>query len=488
MKKKFPKSLSTSNFSKSKLSGNIGSNSLKSSLKGSKSTFKFREPYFCPLHKISAEELENSTPYLKNWSERRVLSPPKRRSFHSSCVYKDFLYIFGGKDITEGKLSDIAKLKLTDKDAKWETVTPSNDTLEPLAYHTGTLINDKYYIIGGNDKYIRQSPFIYIYSINDNVLKKIRIEKNGDICYLAMHSANYYQAQDEIILFGGYSEGEMLNSIFKYNINSDEITKVDYSEEDKNNIPSPRTGHTSFIINNDLYIFGGSMKDGRLLNDLWKLDLKKIKWSMIKTENPPSPRSGHSLLNINDKIYIFGGKIGNFQESNDLWEYDLKNNKFLLLHDTMLEQFTDEEIEEFKLEEQNKKNKKGDDFHFISKKEQDDKLNPFSKFYKDNKSKLVYKSQSTKELNKNEYENEIFINPGYYQMKHSSIFNLDNKDMNSAILMLDMLLPYKIGDKGIKMPLPRDGQTLDHYEGQLIVFGGDRNKYPFNDLYFLKLI
>ena len=55
------------------------------------------------------------------------------------------------------------------------------------------------------------------------------------------------------------------------------------------------------------------------------------------------------------KSIYFGGIIGNFQESNDLWRYDIGSNTFTLLHDTMLEQFTDEEIEEFKREENKKK-------------------------------------------------------------------------------------------------------------------------------------
>ena len=58
---------------------------------------------------------------------------------------------------------------------------------------------------------------------------------------------------------------------------------------------------------------------------------------------------------VNNEIYIFEGKIGMFQECNDLWKFDINGNKFILLHDTTLEQFTDEEIEEFKREENNKK-------------------------------------------------------------------------------------------------------------------------------------
>ena len=537
---KLTKSLSVQNI-KSNKAGSVAS----SSLKGTKTNFKFREPYYAPLHSWPQNNEEDCKNNLKKWREKRTLCPPKRRSFHTSCIYEetedepgDYLYIFGGKDITEGKLSDIIKINLNLEKPKWVNVIPkNNEFLEPLAYHTGTLVGDKYYIIGGNDKYIRQSGFIYIYDLKEKKLEKIKVEKNEDVCYLSMHSADYNQAKNEIILFGGYSEGEMLNTIYRFNIEAKEITKIDSAETDVNKIPLPRTGHASFISDNNLYIFGGTIKDGGLLNDLWKLNLETVTWEKLlpkdnnNTDNNnnnandnnnspenennnenaelnnnqnqnnssnnecllPSPRSGHSIVfKNNNEVYIFGGKIGNFQESNDLWKYDISSNQFTLLHDSMLEQFTDEEIEEFKREENKKKKKKGSDFHFITKKEMDDKVNPFSKLYTENKGynkKFLFKSKSTKEINVNDYEKEIFVNPGYYQMKHSSIFNLDNKDVNSGILALDMLLPYKVGDQGIKIPLPRDGQSLEFYnkENQLILFGGDRNKYPFNDLYFFNL-
>ena len=223
MYRRLPKSLSTQNMSmtKKKRAGSVAP----TSLKGTQTNFKFREPYFAPLHNISQEIENNSLKYLKSWKEKRTLSPPKRRSFHTSCIYKNYLYIFGGKDITEGKLNDIMRINLDIEDhPKWENITPNNEKLEPLAYHTGTLIGEKYYIIGGNDKYIRQSSFIYIYDLENNNLEKIKIEKNEDICYLSMHTADYYEPKKEIILFGGYSEGEMLNTIFKFNIETNEIT------------------------------------------------------------------------------------------------------------------------------------------------------------------------------------------------------------------------------------------------------------------------
>ena len=56
---------------------------------------------------------------LNNWSVLRTFSAPKRRSFHSSLIYNDYLYIFGGKDITEGKLNDIQKINLKIDKPKW---------------------------------------------------------------------------------------------------------------------------------------------------------------------------------------------------------------------------------------------------------------------------------------------------------------------------------------------------------------------------------
>ena len=502
MSRRMQKLNSTGSIFKNKSSGTnvAASASFKNS---SQAKLKFHEPYFSSLHNDNKDENQ----YLseaKNWSEKRVMNPPKRRSFHTSCVYDNHLYIFGGKDITEGKLGDIMKLNLLEEDSEWIEVKPEKGKiLEPLAFHSGTLIGDKYYIIGGNNVFLRQSCNIYIYNLSENILSKIKMEKNDKndnvVYYLSMHSADYYEQRNEIILFGGYSDGNLINKVFRFNLKNHDtrMQKI----EDEENAPEPRIGHASFIFKDSLYIFGGSVEDGNLLNDLWKLDLNNFSWLKIIENNKyndnelliPSPRSGHALSHINSEdnfVYIFGGKIGNFQEGNDLWKYDISNNEFKLIHDTILEQYSAEELEEFLKEKNANKKNKESEFHFISKKEQEDRLNPYSKLYLDNKNiskRILFKSISTKELNKNEYENEIFVNPGYHQMKHSSIYNLDNKDINNAIATLDMLLPYKIGEKGIKMPLPRDGSTLQFFQDKLYVFGGDRNKYPFNDLYIFNL-
>ena len=123
MSRRIQKSQSTQSIFKSKGSGSVGG--ISTTLKNTQSTkFKFHEPFYSSLHGDPNEENPYSSE-TKKWKEERVLNPPKRRSFHTSCIYDNYLYIFGGKDITEGKLSDIMRLNLMEEESpKWEEVIP----------------------------------------------------------------------------------------------------------------------------------------------------------------------------------------------------------------------------------------------------------------------------------------------------------------------------------------------------------------------------
>lgn len=66
---------------------------------------------------------------VDQWQEIRPKNPPKRRSFHSSFVYKDYLYIYGGLDILTGKLNDMLKLNLQSENPEWVEVIPEGNKL-----------------------------------------------------------------------------------------------------------------------------------------------------------------------------------------------------------------------------------------------------------------------------------------------------------------------------------------------------------------------
>jgi hypothetical protein len=76
-------------------------------------------------------------------------------------------------------------------------------------------------------------------------------------------------------------------------------------------------------------------------------------------------------------------------------------------------------------------------------------------------------------------------------MKHSLIYKMDLADSNMLKKRVSTLLQRSVSildrtQKGV-VPAPRDGHSANLYKNSMVIFGGDRNKYPFNDLFFFHL-
>lgn len=50
------------------------------------------------------------------------------------------------------------------------------------------------------------------------------------------------------------------------------------------------------------------------------------------------------MISFKDRIYIFGGKVGAIHEINEFLVYNIKTNELRLIHDTLLEQYTEKEL------------------------------------------------------------------------------------------------------------------------------------------------
>ena len=62
------------------------------------------------------------------------------------------------------------------------------------------------------------------------------------------------------------------------------------------------------------------------------------------------------MVVIGDEFYIFGGKTGLIKESNEIWKFIPERNEYECVHETLLEQFTKEELS--KISAENKKDEK----------------------------------------------------------------------------------------------------------------------------------
>ena len=88
--------------------------------------------------------------------------------------------------------------------------------------------------------------------------------------------------------------------------------------EGKGLAPSPRYGHSAFVYEGSMYLFGGDDGDHRAsptnyrshhFVDLWRFDLSKMTWSEVKevTGPKPPPRSLHASALIGDKFVVYAG-------------------------------------------------------------------------------------------------------------------------------------------------------------------------------------
>jgi N-acetylneuraminic acid mutarotase len=96
------------------------------------------------LKSLSPESLTWSIPTISGES-------PSARRAHSTFVWNDKLYVFGGGDGTHA-LSDLFALDLMDpSNLRWQNLSPGGPVPVPRGYHTANLVGDKLVVFGGSD-------------------------------------------------------------------------------------------------------------------------------------------------------------------------------------------------------------------------------------------------------------------------------------------------------------------------------------------------
>ncbi|KAK1279812.1 tRNA wybutosine-synthesizing protein 2/3/4 [Acorus gramineus] len=72
--------------------------------------------------------------------------------------------------------------------------------------------------------------------------------------------------------------------------------------------PSPRLGHTSSVVGEQVYVIGGRGDPKQIFNDVWVLNTAENKWKLIECSGQVfHPRHRHATAVVGSKIYVFGG-------------------------------------------------------------------------------------------------------------------------------------------------------------------------------------
>jgi len=253
------------------------------------------------------------------WSKVKVLGgeTPQKRGFHTSTRVNNKLYIIGG-DAQNVFYKDVRVFNL--ETSKWE----SNETWldKPRAGHSCVYYRDCLYVFGGKQsegpKDSGHSCYLsdlLEYDLNRKTWKKvscnIKLQPRG------AHSCSLIESQKKMYIFGGLTSGPSASSSSSRSSSGSNIDlkylnimhvfdfeKREWSQvKCKGEIPPARAGHSSCVVKEFIYIFGGR-KGSNILQDFYVLDTKKMVWKKIYQKNPPATRAGHSMC-----YYPEGGVI-----------------------------------------------------------------------------------------------------------------------------------------------------------------------------------
>jgi len=100
-----------------------------------------------------------------------------------------------------------------------------------------------------------------------------------------------------------------------------------------NNVqPAPRIAHSQATIGNRIYIFGGRQgidMGESSLNDLFYFDIETKTWTQIPGNDTfPAERSFHQMVSVGDNLFVFGG-CGKSGRLSDLHEFDTATSKWI---------------------------------------------------------------------------------------------------------------------------------------------------------------
>ena len=266
----------------------------------------------------------------KSWQEYRVTGKaPRRRGYHASFIYDNFLYIHGGQDIREGTLDKMYKINLEPKSSEnnWEEVIWKGvEKPGKISYHKLIRYEKKVYLIGGSNLEIDNEK-MFEFDISTSEWKSVKPHGGIKPDWRDEHSAVLWN--DIIVLFSGNVKGFKSNDVWFYYIKENKWEEIKTSDP-----PAERSNHCATIYGDSMFIFGGKDSENNKLNDLWQLNLTTKAWKKIEQKGDiPIERSGWTIITYKDYLVMFGGIFELTKELGDWYVFDIKSSNWYTLFD-----------------------------------------------------------------------------------------------------------------------------------------------------------
>ena len=240
---------------------------------------------------------------LLRWRMHGLASASKRKNHAAVCI-GGCVYILGGYSRSLANLNDVVVVEERAGSYRQTELVVSNSNLfTPKNGHSATLVDDKLYVLGGWTGILVES----VVCVFDVVLSSwSRPTVYGTPhSILNMHTAEYVEALDQIVCFGGGDGFSFYNDVTCLQVS----TMTWEPLEPKGALPGPRANHSSCMIGSSYFVMGGWNDDTRFsdISILHFSGKKQATWSTVQDEFGPPPRVGPGLAEFHGKVVLYGG-------------------------------------------------------------------------------------------------------------------------------------------------------------------------------------
>ncbi|XP_044530578.1 kelch domain-containing protein 3 isoform X1 [Gracilinanus agilis] len=271
---------------------------------------------------------------------------PYMRYGHSAVLIDDTVYLWGGRNDTEGACNVLYGFDINTH--KWFTPKVSGTVPGARDGHSACVLGKNMYVFGGYEQ-LADCFSNDIHKLDTSSMTWTLISAKGTPArWRDFHSATMLGSQ--MYVFGGRADRfgpfHSNNEIYCNRIRIFDTRAEAWLECPPTPLlPEGRRSHSAFGYNGELYIFGGyNARLNRHFHDLWKFNPVSFSWKKIEPKGKgPCPRRRQCCCIVGDKIVLFGGTSPSPEEGlGD--EFDLMDHSDLHILDFNLATMSFEEL------------------------------------------------------------------------------------------------------------------------------------------------
>ena len=255
------------------------------------------ELFVCGGGNITYEHIWVYNSKSNRWNKRTTTGDRPFANIQSRAnIINNSMYTFGGIGGGKGSTNDVHQLNLVN--LAWKKVDTTG--VKPLkrCEHVQWCTENSIIVHGGEDGGRRLNDTFHL---NINTLKWTQLATTGTPPTPRYGSA-HCQSADRGYLFGRWDGKNRLNDLFMFEFSSNEWTKF----KPTGPIPCARSYATLNMVRGELFLCGGFVHDYGALSDVWFFDVHKKVWREIEN-NYFNARRLHTSCVIGNQLYVFGG-------------------------------------------------------------------------------------------------------------------------------------------------------------------------------------